>query len=66
MAYLFVIIFLGDKKLSSQMSQISEQIYSTDQKIHSYDQMRKIIVNLCSNKVDNNENSSPQIFPLYN
>ena len=43
------------------MSQISEHINSTNNKIHSCDQMSKIIVNLGSKKGDNNDNSSTQL-----
>ena len=51
MAGIIVIFFLDDNKLSSHMAQISEHINSSDQKINSYDQMRKIIVNLGSKRV---------------
>ena len=46
MEFVIVIFFLNDKKLSSHMTQISENIYSSNQKDHYYDQIRKIIVNL--------------------
>ena len=36
------------------MDQISEYIHSSNQKIHSYDQMGKMIVNLSNNKCENN------------
>ena len=36
---------LDDNKLSSHMAQISEQINYSNKKIHSYDQISKIIVN---------------------
>ena len=39
------------------MDQISEHINSSNQKIHSYDQMVKMIVNL-SNKIFKNNNNS--------
>ena len=39
------------------MDQVSEQIDSTNNKNNSYDQMRKMIVNLGSNKCDNYNNS---------
>ena len=48
------------------MDQISEPINSTDQKNHSYDQMRKHIVNLGSNKGDNNDPPPPQLSRLQN
>ena len=56
-----LLIFLNNKKLSSNMVQISEHINSSNHKIHSYDQMREIIVNLGSNKGKNNNNNSPQL-----
>ena len=39
------------------MDQISEHINSSNNKIHSHDQMGKIIVNLVNNKCKNNNNS---------
>ena len=50
MAGVIVIFVLNDKKLSSHMVQISEHINSSNSKIHSYYQMRKIIVNLGNKK----------------
>ena len=50
MAGTIVIFFLNDKKLSSNMNQISEYINDSNQNIHSYDKMNKIIVNLGSKK----------------
>ena len=44
------------------MDRITQQINSINHKIHSYDQMRKIIVNLGSIK----GNSSPKLSHLYN
>ena len=41
---------INDTKLSSNMAHISEHINSSDQKIHSYDNMGKIIVNLSNKK----------------
>ena len=37
------------------MDQISEHINSSNQKIHSYVQIRKMVVNLVSKKLENNE-----------
>ena len=53
--------FLNDKKLSSHLDQIGEHISSSNQKIHSYDQIRKIIVKLGSNKFEDNNNSTCQL-----
>ena len=41
---------INDKKLSSSMAQISEHINSSNHKIHSYDQVGKMIVNLSNKK----------------
>ena len=57
---------IGNKKFSSHMDQISEHINSSNHKIHSYDQIRKSIVNLGSNKCENNNNSTFQISCLQN
>ena len=57
---------VDDKKLSSHMPQISEHINSSNKKTHSYDQMRKMVVNLGSNKVRNNDSYSPHITCLHN
>ena len=57
---------LNDKKLSSHMAQISEHINSLHQKIYSRDQMIKIIVNLGSNKCEDNNNSTCQLNHLQN
>ena len=43
------------------MAQISEYTYSSNHNIHSYYQMRNMIVNLGNNKFKNNYNSSPQL-----
>ena len=48
------------------MDQISEHINSSNNKIHSYDQMRKMVVNLGSKKGKNNYNSSPKLTCLQN
>ena len=57
---------LKEKKLSSHMAQISAHINSSNQKIHSYDQTRKIIVNLSSKKYENNNNCTCQLSRLKN
>ena len=48
------------------MAQTSEKINSSDQKIHPYYQTRKMIVNLGSNKFENNDTSSCQLNHLHN
>ena len=48
------------------MDHISEHINSSNQKNHSYDQMRKIIVSFGNKKDENNENSLPHITLLQN
>ena len=50
MSGIFVIFFLNYKRLSSHLSHISEHINYSNNKIHSYDQIIKIIVNLGINK----------------
>ena len=45
-------------KLSSHMAHIIERINSSNNKIHSYDQMGKIIVKLSNKKWENNKNST--------
>ena len=57
---------LNDEKLWSHIDQISKHINYPDQKIHSYDQTIKIIVNSDSKKVENNDNYSTQLTRLYN
>ena len=52
----FSIVFLDDNKLSSHMSQISEHLNYTNQKIHSYYQINMMVFNLGINKVKNNYN----------
>ena len=54
------------KKLSSNMAHISEHCNSSNHKIHSYDQMSKIIVNLGSNKCKKNNISYCQLNRLQN
>ena len=48
------------------MDQITEHINSSNQKIHSCDKMRKMTVNLGSNKFENNNNSTCQLIRLHN
>ena len=43
------------------MDQGSEKVSSSKFRIHSYDQMRKLIVNLGSNKFKDNNNSTCQL-----
>ena len=57
---------LNDTKLSSHMAQISEQINSSNNKIHSYYQVIKMIVNLVSKKEENNDTSSCQLTCIKN
>ena len=45
---------------------MSEHINSSNIKIHSHDQTSKIIVNLCSNKCEDNNNSTCQLNHLHN
>ena len=61
-----IVFFLNDKKLSSNMSQISEHINSSNHQIYSHDQMRKFIVNLGNRKFKNNNNSTCQLSRLHN
>ena len=49
------IFVLNYNKLSSHMNKISEHINTSNHNIHSNDQMRKMIVNLSINKVENND-----------
>ena len=46
------------------MAQISERINSSNHKIHSYDQISKIIVSLGSKKYKNNNNYTYQLSRL--
>ena len=48
------------------MSQISEHINSSNNIIHSYDQMKTIIVNLGIHKCEDNNNSTHQMNHLQN
>ena len=58
------IFHLNDKKLSSHMDHICDQINSSHHIIHSYDKIRKIIVNLVSKKYKNNDTSTCELtFP---
>ena len=61
--YFFV---LNNKKLSTHMVQIIEHINSSNQKIHSYDQMSAMVFNLGSKKGESKDNFSPQITRLQN
>ena len=46
------------------MAQISEHINYSNHKIHWYDQMSKMIVNLGNNKCEDNTNSAYQLISL--
>ena len=48
------------------MAQNIEHIHSSNHKIHSHDQMRKMIVNLGSKKLKNNRTSSCELICLHN
>ena len=48
------------------MAQISEHINSSNHKIHSYDEMRKMIVNLGIRKCKNNDTSTYELTRLKN
>ena len=48
------------------MDQISEHIKSSNHKIHSHDQMSKMVVNLGRNKFEYNNNSTCQLNHLHN
>ena len=56
---------VNDNKLSSQMYLIIQQTNSTNHEIYSYDLIRKIIVNLGSNKGDKKNHSSPKLTHLH-
>ena len=58
MADIIVIFFNQRQKLPSHMDKISKHINSSNNKIHSYDQMSKMIVNLGNKKFENNNNST--------
>ena len=57
---------INRKKLSPHMDQISEYINFSNHRIHSYDKMRNMIVNLGSKKGKNNNNHSPQLTRIHN
>ena len=59
MAGIIVIFFPNDTKLSSHMDQISEHLNASNHKIHPQDQMRKMVVNLGSNKGKKKTNLLP-------
>ena len=48
------------------MAHISQHVNYTNHQIHSYDQMSKMIVNLGRKKVENNDNSSTQLYCPHN
>ena len=54
------------KRLSSNIYQIIQHINTTNHKIHSDDQIRKMIVNLGSKKGDKNDDTSPKIMDQHN
>ena len=58
MAGIIVIFVINDTKMSSHMDQISEHINSSNQKIHSYQQMGTMIFNLSNKKFKRNNNST--------
>ena len=58
MAGIVVIFFLNDRKLSSHLAHINEHINSSNHNIHTYYQISNIIVNLCSKRGKNNNNST--------
>ena len=66
MADIIVIFVINDKTLSSYMAQISEHINSSNQKIHSYDQMREMFVILGSKECEYNKNSTCQLNHSHN
>ena len=45
-----IFLIINDTKLSSHMAQISDNINSSNHKIHSHTQMGKMIVNLSNKK----------------
>ena len=62
MAYIIdIFLVLDGNKISSRMAQISEHINYSNHKIHSYDQMSKMVVNLGSKKCKNNNISAFQL-----
>ena len=56
-----IFLVINDTKLSSRMDQISEHINSSYHKIHPYDQMGNMIVNLSNKQCKNNNNSTGHI-----
>ena len=66
MSGIIVFLVLNDNKLSSRMDHISEHINSLSHKIHFYEKMSKIIVNLNNNKYKNNNNSTCKTNHLQN
>ena len=58
--------FLNGKKLSSHMAHISEHISYSNIKVHSYDEMRKMVVNLGIKNCKINGTISCQITSLQN
>ena len=48
------------------MDQVSEHMNSSNPKIHSYDQMIKMVVNVGSKETKNKDNSSPQLTDIEN
>ena len=61
-----IVIFLKDNKLLSHMDQMNEQNNSKNQKVHFYDQMRKMIGNFGSNGIKEHNTSSFQLTCIYN
>ena len=61
---LLLFFVLNDRKLSSHMTQISEHITSSNNKIHSYDETKQIIFSLGNKIFENNDNSSLQLTSL--
>ena len=62
-----IVIFCSQwQEFSSHMDQLSEHINSSNQKIHSYDQIIKIILNLGSKKFENNDTSTFQLTHIQN
>ena len=59
-------LVLNSKKMESHVAHISEHIKSSNHKVCSYDQMRKMIGNVGSNKCKNNNNSTCQLNHLQN
>ena len=66
MSGIIVIFVLNNSTLSSHMDHISEHINSPNHKIHSYDKMNRMIVNLGSKTYENNDTSTGQLTRLHN